>query len=190
MDTCICKISIYLTEKVVQRKFSIDDIQFSKVYFAFVYLIEKLMSDVILFMIFGFCGLIKELCICMVALILLREFVGGTHLKTNKGCLLATFLFTVISVVGGIKFCVSMRLYLVFLIAYLLIIIKYAPLISCQRPWLSRIRRKCIKIFAVMGSIANMIMFVYMENYRNLIGCVMILQFIDVCVDIYKRGDA
>ena len=107
-------------------------------------------------------------------------------MNTSLGCGIVTILFYGVCVFAGF-ISIPCVLTLILLVIYMFICVLYAPLASAQRPKLGKERVKRIKVRAVCGVILVILMYVCMTGYRDYIGRVVLLQFIDVVVAILIR---
>ena len=104
-------------------------------------------------------------------------------MNTSLGCGIVTILFYGVSVFAGF-ISIPCVLTLILLVIYMFICVLYAPLASVQRPKLGKERVKRIKVRAVCGVILVILMYVCMTRYRDYIGRVVLLQFMDVVLAI------
>ena len=107
-------------------------------------------------------------------------------MNTSLGCSIVTVLFYSFSVFAGF-ISIPCVLTLILLVIYMFICVLYAPLASAQRPKLGKERVKRIKVRAVGGVVLVILMHVCMTGYRDYIGRVVLLQFMDVVVAILIR---
>lgn len=180
------EISIILSKGLIGDTCEEDQIRSSKVVYAIENVIEEIKSYFVIFLLFGLIGKMLEVSVCIVTLTILRTWTGGTHMNTSLGCGIVTILFYGVSVFAGF-ISIPCVLTLILLVIYMFICVLYAPLASVQRPKLGKERVKRIKVRAVCGVILVILMYVCMTRYRDYIGRVVLLQFIDVVVAILIR---
>lgn len=180
------EISIILSKGLIGDTCEEDQIRSSKVVYAIENVIEEIKSYFVIFLLFGLIGKMLEVSVCIVTLTILRTWTGGTHMNTSLGCGIVTILFYGVSVFAGF-ISIPCVLTLILLVIYMFICVLYAPLASVQRPKLGKERVKRIKVRAVGGVILVILMYVCMAGYRDYIGRVVLLQFIDVVVAILIR---
>lgn len=180
------EISIILSKGLIGDTCEEDQIRSSKVVYAIENVIEEIKSYFVIFLLFGLIGKMLEVSVCIVTLTILRTWTGGTHMNTSLGCGIVTILFYGVSVFAGF-ISIPCVLTLILLVIYMFICVLYAPLASAQRPKLGKERVKRIKVRAVGGVILVILMYVCMTGYRDYIGRVVLLQFIDVVVAILIR---
>lgn len=177
------EISIILSKGLIGDTCEEDQIRSSKVVYAIENVIEEIKSYFVIFVLFGLIGKMLEVSVCIVTLTILRTWTGGTHMNTSLGCGIVTILFYGVSVFAGF-ISIPCVLTLILLVIYMFICVLYAPLASVQRPKLGKERVKRIKVRAVCGVILVILMYVCMTGYRDYIGRVVLLQFMDVVVAI------
>ncbi len=177
------EISIILSKGLIGDTCEEDQIRSSKVVYAIENVIEEIKSYFVIFLLFGLIGKMLEVSVCIVTLTILRTWTGGTHMNTSLGCGIVTILFYGVSVFAGF-ISIPCVLTLILLVIYMFICVLYAPLASVQRPKLGKERVKRIKVRAVCGVILVILMYVCMTGYRDYIGRVVLLQFMDVVVAI------
>jgi len=177
------EISIILSKGLIGDTCEEDQIRSSKVVYAIENVIEEIKSYFVIFLLFGLIGKMLEVSVCIVTLTILRTWTGGTHMNTSLGCGIVTILFYGVSVFAGF-ISIPCVLTLILLVIYMFICVLYAPLASVQRPKLGKERVKRIKVRAVCGVILVILMYVCMTRYRDYIGRVVLLQFMDVVVAI------
>lgn len=177
------EISIILSKGLIGDTCEEDQIRSSKVVYAIENVIEEIKSYFVIFLLFGLIGKMLEVSVCIVTLTILRTWTGGTHMNTSLGCGIVTVLFYSFSVFAGF-ISIPCVLTLILLVIYMFICVLYAPLASVQRPKLGKERVKRIKVRAVCGVILVILMYVCMTGYRDYIGRVVLLQFMDVVVAI------
>ena len=177
------EISIILSKGLIGDTCEEDQIRSSKVVYAIENVIEEIKSYFVIFLLFGLIGKMLEVSVCIVTLTILRTWTGGTHMNTSLGCGIVTILFYGVSVFAGF-ISIPCVLTLILLVIYMFICVLYAPLASVQRPKLGKERVKRIKVRAVCGVILVILMYVCMTGYRDYIGGVVLLQFMDVVVAI------
>lgn len=177
------EISIILSKGLIGDTCEEDQIRSSKVVYAIENVIEEIKSYFVIFLLFGLIGKMLEVSVCIVTLTILRTWTGGTHMNTSLGCGIVTILFYGVSVFAGF-ISIPCFLTLILLVIYMFICVLYAPLASVQRPKLGKERVKRIKVRAVCGVILVILMYVCMTRYRDYIGRVVLLQFMDVVVAI------
>ena len=183
------EISIILSKGLIGDTCEEDQIRSSKVVYAIENVIEEIKSYFVIFLLFGLIGKMLEVSVCIVTLTILRTWTGGTHMNTSLGCGIVTILFYGVSVFAGF-ISIPCVLTLILLVIYMFICVLYAPLASVQRPKLGKERVKRIKVRAVCGVILVILMYVCMTRYRDYIGRVVLLQFMDVVVAILiSRGN-
>ena len=182
------EISIILSKGLIGDTCEEDQIRSSKVVYAIENVIEEIKSYFVIFLLFGLIGKMLEVSVCIVTLTILRTWTGGTHMNTSLGCGIVTILFYGVSVFAGF-ISIPCVLTLILLVIYMFICVLYAPLASVQRPKLGKERVKRIKVRAVCGVILVILMYVCMTRYRDYIGRVVLLQFMDVVVAILIRGN-
>lgn len=180
------EISIILSKGLIGDTCEEDQIRSSKVVYAIENVIEEIKSYFVIFLLFGLIGKMLEVSVCIVTLTILRTWTGGTHMNTSLGCSIVTVLFYSFSVFAGF-ISIPCVLTLILLVIYMFICVLYAPLASAQRPKLGKERVKRIKVRAVCGVILVILMHVCMTGYRDYIGRVVLLQFMDVVVAILIR---
>lgn len=180
------EISIILSKGLIGDTCEEDQIRSAKVVYAIENVIEEIKSYFMIFLLFGLIGKMLEVSVCIVTLTILRTWTGGTHMNTSLGCGIVTVLFYSFSVFAGF-ISIPCALTLILLVIYMFICVLYAPLASAQRPKLGKERVKRIKVRAVGGVILVILMYVCMAGYRDYIGRVVLLQFIDVVVAILIR---
>lgn len=180
------EISIILSKGLIGDTCEEDQIRSAKVVYAIENVIEEIKSYFMIFLLFGLIGKMLEVSVCIVTLTILRTWTGGTHMNTSLGCGIVTILFYGVSVFAGF-ISIPCVLTLILLVIYMFICVLYAPLASAQRPKLGKERVKRIKVRAVCGVILVILMYVCMTGYRDYIGRVVLLQFIDVVVAILIR---
>lgn len=180
------EISIILSKGLIGDTCEEDQIRSSKVVYAIENVIEEIKSYFVIFLLFGLIGKMLEVSVCIVTLTILRTWTGGTHMNTSLGCGIVTILFYSFSVFAGF-ISIPCALTLILLVIYMFICVLYAPLASAQRPKLGKERVKRIKVRAVGGVILVILMYVCMTGYRDYIGRVVLLQFMDVVVAILIR---
>lgn len=177
------EISIILSKGLIGDTCEEDQIRSSKVVYAIENVIEEIKSYFVIFLLFGLIGKMLEVSVCIVTLTILRTWTGGTHMNTSLSCGIVTILFYGVSVFAGF-ISIPCVLTLILLVIYMFICVLYAPLASVQRPKLGKERVKRIKVRAVCGVILVILMYVCMTGYRDYIGRVVLLQFMDVVVAI------
>lgn len=177
------EISIILSKGLIGDTCEEDQIRSSKVVYAIENVIEEIKSYFVIFLLFGLIGKMLEVSVGIVTLTILRTWTGGTHMNTSLGCGIVTILFYGVSVFAGF-ISIPCVLTLILLVIYMFICVLYAPLASVQRPKLGKERVKRIKVRAVCGVILVILMYVCMTRYRDYIGRVVLLQFMDVVVAI------
>lgn len=177
------EISIILSKGLIGDTCEEDQIRSSKVVYAIENVIEEIKSYFVIFVLFGLIGKMLEVSVCIVTLTILRTWTGGTHMNTSLGCGIVTILFYGVSVFASF-ISIPCVLTLILLVIYMFICVLYAPLASVQRPKLGKERVKRIKVRAVCGVILVILMYVCMTGYRDYIGRVVLLQFMDVVVAI------
>lgn len=177
------EISIILSKGLIGDTCEEDQIRSSKVVYAIENVIEEIKSYFVIFLLFGLIGKMLEVSVCIVTLTILRTWTGGTHMNTALSCGIVTILFYGVSVFAGF-ISIPCVLTLILLVIYMFICVLYAPLASVQRPKLGKERVKRIKVRAVCGVILVILMYVCMTGYRDYIGRVVLLQFMDVVVAI------
>ncbi len=177
------EISIILSKGLIGDTCEEDQIRSSKVVYAIENVIEEIKSYFVIFLLFGLIGKMLEVSVCIVTLTILRTWTGGTHMNTSLGCGIVTILFYGVFVFAGF-ISIPCVLTLILLVIYMFICVLYAPLASVQRPKLGKERVKRIKVRAVCGVILVILMYVCMTRYRDYIGRVVLLQFMDVVVAI------
>ena len=186
MNNYIHEVSVTLSKKLLGNGYKDDRLRSAKVAYAIENIIEDVKAYVVVFLLFGLAGKLTEILVCIVTLTILRTWTGGTHMNTSLGCSIVTVLFYSFSVFAGF-ISIPCALTLILLVIYMFICVLYAPLASAQRPKLGKERVKRIKVRAVGGVVLVILMQVCMTGYRDYIGRVVLLQFMDVVVAILIR---
>lgn len=173
------KLSLLLTKKITENRYSIIGIESQKICYAIEAMIEELKLNIILLVMFGVKGKLDEILVCMTTLTLLRRWVGGTHMKSSIGCIAMTYIFYYMAIIGLSNLDIGRYIPIVFVL-YWLICFLIAPLPSRNRPRLRKKQRARIKKRAIGGISTVMVMYLCLINYRCCIGNVATLQLVDV----------
>ncbi len=188
MNKYIHEISVNISERLMSDAYDdrSDEISSAKVIYAIETIILSIKEYIAFLVLFSLAGKMHELMICMVTLMMLRSWTGGTHMNTSLKCCIVTILFYLIAIFGTYIY-LSDEIFFIIMLLYLLICVAYAPLQSLQRPKLSLRKIQCMKFMSISGVAVVSLMYIYIVRYRSYIGRVALLQFIDVIIDILKR---
>lgn len=181
-------LSVWLSKRLLLSEGDPQDIKFVKVTYSIECLLGELFKFLGALVIFGFFHQTYRFLICYTTTILIRPFLGGLHMKTMFGC----FVFSVI-VFSAVIMCESIVeipyfICLAELVVEALVIYKFAPIPSKERPRYT-VDQKCkIRHNGLIGELLCIVLMSLFTETRNIIIWMMIFQQLEVYISIYILG--
>lgn len=180
-------ISGKIADKLLMKELKTEELRKIKIQFS----IESLLNDcekfIILFAIFLTAGYIKEFLLCCIAIILTRPSLGGLHMKTYQGCLMFTFCYYLISIIGGRCFSFSKRETIIIILVNCIMMVYFAPIKSPQHPEYSYKQKVKFKIEGIGGLIIIAILHMLLNEEMDYLIWILLLQQLETVAVAYKK---
>lgn len=180
-------ICVKLTELLIGRTYDGECNRDVKICYSLENIIDDVEKLLILILLFGVTGRLRECFVCYVVICLTRVYMGGFHMRTWIGCTFMTVGVHICAVWCGGNIDIRLAWVLIFA-SVLLLMICEAPLSSPQRPtYMGKIRRK-IKYKGIVGILISFVGYCVLDNFSNYILWVLLLEVIEVvCVEVFRR---
>lgn len=138
----------------------------------------------ILFIIFSIAGYSSDFIYSVIALLTIRPFTGGLHLKSYTQCILFTGAFFTISILLKNHIFITQNIFFLLIIISALIIIIFAPIVGENRPTFSKRKLYQFKLTGLIILILHLIVYLHIKNHPYIINSiwVMVLQSIQILI--------
>jgi accessory gene regulator B len=147
------KVAIALTNVIYKNNPSFSELDVKKIQFGLECFFSDSSKMLIYLILFSFFGLTKYYIIATIFFVTLRTVAGGYHEKTYIRCFISSFTLFLIMLYGGTM--LEMQIYIKAFLALisLILICKYAPVDHPNKPIISEVRRKKLKIKSIIAYI-------------------------------------
>lgn len=180
-------ISGKIADRLLKKELKTESLRKIKIQFS----IESILNDCekffILYVIFLFADYIKEFLLCGIAIILTRPSLGGLHMKTYQGCLMFTFCYYLISIIGGSCFSFSKNETIIIISVNCILMVIFAPIKSPQYPEYSYKQKVKFKIEGIGGLIIIAILHMLLNEEMDYLIWILLLQQLEIAVVAYKK---
>lgn len=154
------------THLIYKNNSELDNIQLKKIEYGLICILEEISKTILYFAIFGFFSSIRYFIVAMLFFGSLRVIAGGYHSKGYWSCFFTTLGIFVISIYIGRNIHLTNLLQGIMGTIALGLFILFAPVDHPNKPILSDVRRKKIKILSILFLfIAIAITFFMPEKY-------------------------
>lgn len=126
---------------------------------------------IILFFTAYLLGVFKYTLIAFVSFGLIRTFSSGVHANSGIKCIIGNYVLFLGNVFVSLSFKLNKTSILILFLISLILIIRYAPADSAERPLVSKKLRKALKIKSCITAIGLLIVSIVLANsiYSNII---------------------
>lgn len=168
----------------LEDRYKLSHIDSLKLKYSMEVIFNDLSKLVILLILFSIAGYAKDFLYSAIALLTIRPFTGGLHLKTYTQCILFTGAFFIISILLKNLIYVTQNIYFLLFTISMLLISGFAPIIGDNRPAFSNKKLYQFKLTGIVILILHLIVYLHNKNHPYIINSiwVMTLQSIQILI--------
>lgn len=161
-------VNKFLCEKILnyfKNNLNLNSLEIEKLYLGIMIIGLNISEMIIVFIISFFMGIIKCTILFSIMFVILRLTAAGVHCKTSLSCIMLTSIIYIGSSYISINYPLNMYLTFAISIISTLLLYKYAPADTANRPILGLDHRKKLKIkTTIIASILILINLLILNN--------------------------